>query len=51
MQNDKLVLEKANTNNWSSILTLLSEADLTSWFTGNESPDNFYIIKNLILMK
>ena len=42
----KLEIKKAAKDDWNSILKLLEEADLTTWFTGSESYKNFYIVKD-----
>ena len=42
---NNLKIEKAKEEDWGNILKLLDETSLTFWFTGNESFNNFYIVK------
>ena len=43
---DNLKIEPAIEKDWLEILQLLEENDLTFWFTGNVSSENFYIAKD-----
>ena len=42
---NQLKIEKANENDWDSILKLLEQTDLTFWFTGSENYNSFYCVK------
>jgi N-acetylglutamate synthase-like GNAT family acetyltransferase len=41
-----LKIEKATPKDWKSILDLMNKTDLAFWFTGNESHDNFFVVKD-----
>ena len=43
---EQLKIEKATHKDWKSILDLMRKTDLAFWFTGNESYDNFFVVKD-----
>ena len=43
---EQLKIEKATHKDWKSILDLMEKTDLAFWFTGNESYNNFFVVKD-----